>query len=407
MRIAIVNHYSGSSLLGMGYRHFYMAKELQALGHDVFIVASRYSHLRIVQPEQTRSSWSDHCGIPHLWLAGCSYPGNGIKRLLNMFGFAGDLWRSAPAIARERRPDMVLASSPHPLSVYGAARLADVAGARFVFEIRDLWPLSLVELGSLTFRNPVIRVLDHAEAYGCRRADKVVSLLPCVHDYMTQRGVHQSRWVHIPNGVLPSEWERPWPAIPKAMSASLSDLRGKGFHIVGYAGAHGVPNELDTLLDAAALLRNEKIAIALVGSGSEKLRLQRRAMDERLDNVHFFEPVRKKQIPALLQWFDVAYIGWHRQPLYRFGIAPNKLMDYMMAGRPVLHAVDAGNDSVRDANCGITVPPKDPHAVASGLRRLMGLSEEERTGLGNRGRDFVVKNHSYPLLAQRLLSACG
>jgi len=407
MRILIVNHYSGSSELGMGYRHFYMARELQALGHEVLIAASRYSHLRTSQPESSGPAWSEHCGVPHLWLAGCAYPGNGVRRLMNMFGFAGDLWRCAPAIAREQRPDVVLASSPHPLSVYGASRIARLADARFVFEIRDLWPLSLVELGAIPQRHPLIRLLDHAESYGCRRAHKVVSLLPCVHDYMRERGVDENRWTVIPNGVVPAEWKQPWPALPEAMHRFLSDLRMRGLHIVGYAGALGIPNELDTLLNAARQLRRERIAVVLVGSGSHKRQLQQRAAAEGLQHVHFFDPVSKDQIPSLLQWFDVAYIGWQRQPMYRFGIAPNKLMDYMMAGTPVLHAVEAGNDAVAEAGCGMTVAPADAGAVAAGLQRLLSLSDGERKAMGRRGQDFVLRNHSYPMLAQRLLQACA
>lgn len=405
MRILIVNHYSGSSVLGMGYRHFYMARELQALGHEVLIVASRFSHLRTSQPERPGPAWSEHCGVPHLWLAGCAYPGNGVRRLLNMFGFAGDLWRNAPAIAREQRPDVVLASSPHPLSVYGASRIARMANARFVFEIRDLWPLSLIELGAIPHRHPLIRLLDHAESFGCRRAHKVVSLLPCVHEYMRARGVGEERWMVIPNGVVPGEWKEPWPALPESLHRFLGRLRLRGFQIVGYAGALGIPNEMDTLLNAARRMRQREIAFVVVGNGAHKKTLQQRAAAEGLHHVHFFDPIRKDQIPALLQWFDVAYIGWQKQPLYRFGIAPNKLMDYMMAGTPVLHAVEAGNDAVAEAGCGLTVTPADADAVAAGLQRLLALSEGERRAMGQRGREFVLRNHSYPMLAQRLLQA--
>ncbi len=92
-----------------------------------------------------------------------------------------------------------------------------------------------------------------------------------------------------------------------------------------------------------------------------------------LQNIYFIDPVKKEQIPALLQWFDVAYIGWRRQPLYRFGIAPNKLMDYMMAARPVLHAVEAGNDPVGEAGCGLTIEPEDPQASGTGHSHLACL----------------------------------
>jgi glycosyltransferase involved in cell wall biosynthesis len=118
-------------------------------------------------------------------------------------------------------------------------------------------------------------------------------------------------------------------------------------------------------------------------------------------------PIPKAQIPSLLAQIDIAYIGWQRVPIYRFGIAPNKLMDYMMAGCVVLHSVDAGNDPVAECGCGLTVAPESPAAVAEGLRRLAALAPAERAAMGARGRAFVLANHTYPVLAQRFIEAIG
>ena len=403
----MINHYSGSVELGMEYRHFYLAKELQALGHEVSIVASEFSHLRIAQPVQSTKKWTEHLGISHLWLSGRSYSGNGIRRLFNMLDFSRSLWHNALNIAVQRKPEIILASSPHPFCSYGAARLARIAGAKFIFEIRDLWPLSLMELGSMSPNHPLIRLLDHAEAYGCRHAHRVVSLLPCVDDYMERRGVHRDKWTWVSNGILPSEWQTPCVKVSDRLAETLSTLKAQGFSIVGYAGTHGLANSLDTLIDSAKLMQGENVAFVLVGGGSEKAALQRRAQVEGLKNVWLIDAVNKPQIPALLQRFDVAYIGLRRQSVYRFGIAPNKLMDYMMAGKPILHAVEAGNDPVGESGCGLTVQPEDPRALAQGIRSLLGLSEDERKVLGRRGQAFVLKNHTYPVLAKRFLATCS
>jgi glycosyltransferase involved in cell wall biosynthesis len=142
-----------------------------------------------------------------------------------------------------------------------------------------------------------------------------------------------------------------------------------------------------------------------VGDGHERERLLRRVAEEGLANVVWLPPIPKAQIPALLARFDIAYIGWQRVPIYRFGIAPNKLMDYMMAGCTVLHSVDAGNDPVAESGCGLTVAPESAAAVADGLRRLAALPAAERQQMGERGRAFVLANHLYPVLAQRFLQA--
>jgi glycosyltransferase involved in cell wall biosynthesis len=121
--------------------------------------------------------------------------------------------------------------------------------------------------------------------------------------------------------------------------------------------------------------------------------------------VQLLPPIPKAQVRAFLAAIDIAYIGWQRVPIYRFGIAPNKLMDYMMAGCAVLHSVEAGNDPVADSGCGLTVAPEDPAAVADGLRRLAALPADERRAMGERGRAHVLAHHTYPVLAQRFLDA--
>jgi glycosyltransferase involved in cell wall biosynthesis len=169
----------------------------------------------------------------------------------------------------------------------------------------------------------------------------------------------------------------------------------------------GLPNALDTLLDAAALLRTAPLQIVLVGSGHEQARLAQRVADEGLDHVRFLPPIPKAQIPSFLTAIDIAFIGWQRVPIYRFGIAPNKLMDYMMAGCAVLHAVEAGNDPVAEAGAGLTVAPESPEAVADGLQRLAALDAADRHAMGDRGRAFVLAHHTYPVLARRFLEAVG
>ena len=126
----------------------------------------------------------------------------------------------------------------------------------------------------------------------------------------------------------------------------------------------GLPNALDHVLDAAHAWKSLPVALVMVGDGHERERLVRRLAAEGLAlQVQWLPPIPKAQVPAFLAAVDIALIGWQKVPIYRFGIAPNKLMDYMMAARPVLHAVAAGNDPVAEAGCGVTVAPEDPVAL--------------------------------------------
>ncbi len=224
---------------------------------------------------------------------------------------------------------------------------------------------------------------------------------------MASRGLDLRKLHVVGNGVVTAEWRGEASPIDSALSAHLDTENAAGRAVIGFTGSHGVPNALDVVLDAAKLLREVPVSFVLVGDGMEKERLQRRVADERIDNVAMFPPVPKRQIPPLLRRFDIAYIGWQRLPIYRFGIAPNKLMDYMMAGCTVLHSVEAGNDPVSEAGCGLTVPPESPHAVAEGVRQLLSVPEAERRSMGERGRQFILRYHTYEILARRFLDAAG
>jgi glycosyltransferase involved in cell wall biosynthesis len=271
--------------------------------------------------------------------------------------------------------------------------------------VHDLWPASPVELGGMSRWHPFIILCQKAEDAACRDADVVVSMLPKVADHLRAHGLDLRKLHIVPNGISAGEWQGEGAPLRSDLALHLDAQRKAGRTLVAYTGSHGLANALDVLLDAATLLRDEPMAFVLVGDGLEKLRLAQRVRDEGLGNVALFDPVAKAQIPALLAAIDIAFIGWLRQPIYRFGIGPNKLMDYMMAGCAVLHSVDAGNDPVAEAGCGLTVAPESATAVADGLRGLADMAPGERRAMGERGRAFVLAHHTYPVLAQRFIEA--
>jgi glycosyltransferase involved in cell wall biosynthesis len=104
---------------------------------------------------------------------------------------------------------------------------------------------------------------------------------------------------------------------------------------------------------------------------------------------------------------DALYLGWLRTSIYRFGISPNKILDYMMAARPVVHAVDAGNDPVAESGCGLSVAPEQPAAIASAIRSLRALDATQLLAMGERGRRFVLERHDYRVLARQFLEAAA
>ena len=157
------------------------------------------------------------------------------------------------------------------------------------------------------------------------------------------------------------------------------------------------------MLDSALLVNNRGFTIILLGDGRDKKSLQKYAKDKMIQNVFFYSPVSKQEIPSFLNLCDILYIGLVAKSLFRFGISPNKIMDYMMAAKPIISAISAGNDPISEAQCGITVEPENPQAIADGILKLAALSEEEREAMGKRGRDYILKNQTYDILAKKFL----
>lgn len=400
--------------MGMEYRPYCLSRELNARGHHCTVVAGTYSHLRQDNPRAQGPRRINHTtveGIDWYWIPTGQYRGNGARRVLSMLEFAARSWVLARRLAKEQRPDVVIASSTYPLDIYTAARIARIAGAALVFEVHDLWPLTPQLLGGMSEQHPFIRIMQQAEDYYCQHADLVVSVLPNAIGHLVTRGLTTDRYVVIPNGVEVKEGPEHQVA-PDTHTGSLQRAHAAGRLVVLYAGSEGVSNRLDALLRAAVLVRDVPLQVVFVGTGPELEFLKRLAADLGLTNVSFLPPIPREQLEGLLAFADIAYIGIGASPLYRYGISPNKLYDYMMAGVCALFAghADVFNDVVSEAGCGLSVPHAVPEDIAAGIRQLVALSAEERAELGRHGAAYCRTHFAYGVLAGRyeaaLLWAC-
>jgi glycosyltransferase involved in cell wall biosynthesis len=407
MNILLINHYAGSDLMGMEFRPFYLAREWVADGHSVTLLAATWSHVRGRQPAvHADLEATEEEGVRFRWLRTNQYRGNGLSRVVNMLAFVSKLQLYADRIAREEKPELVICSSTYPLDIYPGVRIARKAAARPIFEVHDLWPLSPILLGGYSPRHPFIRVLQHAEDYAYRTADIVVSILPHARDHMVERGLDPRKFVHIPNGVpIASAFTADDGELPERVEELIAQERGRGRFTIGFAGGINVSTALETLLEAARLLSADDISFLIAGDGPRAGFMRERVAHFGLDNFHMFGHLPKSAIQRFLSRADALALPYYRSPLWRFGISPNKLFDYMLAGRPILQASDAGNDLVAEAECGLTVEPENPAAFAGAVLRLRALSQDKRRRLGENGRRFVIANHNYRVLARRFLDA--
>jgi len=408
VNILVINHYAGSHTHGMDLRPFCLSRHWCNLGHDVTVVAASYSHLRVRQPcLETGTSEERIEGIRYVWLKAPRYRGNGPGRVWNLFAFLRRLRRSRKQILRNWRPDVVIAASTYLLDVYPARRIARDSKAALILEVRDLWPMTPIEIGGMSKWHPFMLLLQRAEKYAYRTADRVVSTLPEANRHMQRLGMAPEKFAFVPNGIDVEAWEARQEPLPGEHARTLRALRRQGRFILGYAGAHGVSNALGTLVEAARLLQPRPVSVALVGQGPEKPALMEQARGLDPSSIVFLPAVGRAAVPAFLAAADAAYLGWKRRPIYQYGISPTKLLDYMMAGKPVVHSVEAGNDPVAEAGCGLSCAAEDPQAVAGAVVTLMSMTPQDRAELGRRGQDYVRSRHDYALLARNYLDVMG
>lgn len=219
-------------------------------------------------------------------------------------------------------------------------------------------------------------------------------------------GLDAQRWYYVPNGIEPDAQEVAVARSDTPPTALARRWRAEGRMVVVYAGALGRPNNVESLVRAMALQRDagQRSVAVIVGRG--ELQEQLRQMVEQLqleDRVALFGQIPKMDVLGLLREASVGYISLCPEPLFRFGVSPNKLFDYMVAGLPVIFAVRAGNDPVTESCCGVTVDPGDPQAICNGITQLAALTEDARQAMGERGRAYVVQRHGYRQLAQDYL----
>lgn len=399
----LINHYAGGPAYGMEHRPWYLSDAWQRMGHEVLVVAAGYAHTRVVQPAQDHiGRVTDISGVPALFLPAPRYSGNGPGRVWNMLGFLTGLYKRTPFFVKEFQPDVVIASSTYPPDIWPADRIARKSGARLVWEVHDLWPLSPIELGGFSKHHPFMMWLQRAENFACKKAHKVVSLLPCTQEHLTAHGMSPEKFAWIPNGIAAHEWDTTVP-VPEPHQTVIRELKSQGMTLVGYTGALGVANAMDPLIEAAQYCRDSKVAFVITGHGPEKENLKRKATEMGLSHIRFCDPVPKKHLPALLDQMDILYVGFHKNPLYKYGVSPNKLYDYMMAGKPIIQAIEAGNNPVKEAQCGIDIQANDPKAIASAIRELMALPASNIQKMGEAGKKYVLQHHEFDVLARRFL----
>jgi glycosyltransferase involved in cell wall biosynthesis len=396
MNIWILNHYAGTPETTQATRPFDISKELVKRGHNVTIFASSFSEykfieMRLKQGEKCKTESYD--GIHFTWIRTFPYRRNDWRRVLNMLSYACRAFWIGKSL--EEKPDLIIGTSVHPLAALSAYLLSRLKKSRFFFEITDLWPQTIVDMGALSERNPIVWGLRILEKFLYRKAERIIVSLPYADRYITSFGIPGDKIVCIPQCIDFSRYE------------GLAEYDGGNARMftIMYLGGHTMANALDVVLKAARITQDEgmsNIRFVFVGDGSEKRNLIELSEVWQLQNVEFRAAVPKNEIAKVMGEADAFVLCLRDIPLYKYGISMNKLCDYLVSGRPILFAANSRNNPVEEAEAGVTVPPENPEALAQAIKILLAMKPEERIQMGRNGQEHVKKHHDIRVLTDRL-----
>ena len=333
-------------------------------------------------------------GVRFVWLRATPYQANDWRRVLNMLRYGSLAFLSG--LVLRPRPDVIVGCSVHPLAALVALAIARIRGSRFFVEVPDLWPQVLIDFGRLKATGLIARTLYSIEKLLYTRAERIIMLWRNTQNYVRSVGVDPEKIVWIPHAVDPTRYP------PSDVGNRTTD----GFTAM-YVGSFVQSMALDTILDAAQILRNRgrtDIRLILVGGGSDKPRLVARADTLALTNVSIRPPVARSDVPNLLREADCLVCTFKNSPVYQYGLSMNKVCDYLMAARPVVFAGHSTYDPVAESGAGLSISGENPQALADALETLAAASDEQRRQMGRAGVRWVTDHHHVNLLAHRLES---
>lgn len=398
MRIWIVNHYAVPPEWGGITRHYELAQEWSKKeGADITLWLSSFHHnqrrfIHKRERDQVRSSSDFRLN----WLWSFPHRRNDIRRIFNMMSFAF-LFFWCGLI--QRRPNWIFASTPHLLTPLAGWMLSRLKRCGFTLEVRDLWPDTLIRMNGL--RHPVmIHLLRRLESFLYQKADKIIVLTEYQRCFLLRKGVETERITLIPNGILVDTWKPDSSRIPEYRSKMGV---GPNQFVALYAGAHGEANALEYVVQAGRYLP-EDCAVVLIGDGPEKDKLRRMKEEEGLHHVHFLDSVSKDEIYNYIHAADCGIISLQDNDIFR-GARPNKLFDYMYAGKPIITTVSGEIREIVEKNkVGIFSGAEDPNGLAQAILRIKRYSPEELEEVAEQGRRYIDQSADRSKLARVLYS---
>ena len=397
--IWIICHYASPTKYGYGGRPFFLGEEFIKMGYNVTIFASTSNYQLITKPVIKRMfAFEEINGVKVVWVRGINYSDTkGLKRVISWFCFSFLLLFFN--YEKLVKPDVIIVSSLSIIPVINGWLLKKrFPGSKYVFEIRDIWPQTLIDVGGYSRFNPLVMLIGCFEKFGYNHADHIVATMPRA-DLHIKKIIRKSfNYTCIPQGI-------DLDTLSKNVDLSSEEkdkyFSSTGF-VVGYAGAIGMSNSLETVIKAARIIDKlliKDIYFVLLGEGNAKEHL--RKMADGLPNVCFMPRIPKNRVQSFLKQCSILHDSVKPVPLYDYGLSRNKWMDYMISGKPMVVSYSGFVSLINEANCGTVVPAGDPEKLAEAIIEYYKMDKVQLEQIGRRGRDYVFRYRTFEVLAKQ------
>lgn len=405
--IWIINHYALAPSQGGLCRHYYFAKTLIERGYSVRIFTSSVIHNSDVNmiDEKDKSLFKEIevDGLIYTYIKSSTYKGNGFKRIKNMLSFAGNIKKIWKHYNGEN-PDVIYTSSPDLFTAWSAQKLARKHKIPVVTEIRDLWPLSIVEYKNFSNSNPAIKFLYRMEKKLYKRTDALVFTMPGGVDYIRDKGwdkaINLNKVFYINNGLDVEAQDRQ----REEFVLDDADLNSNTFKVV-YAGSIRTANSVNILVKAAEILKSEQnIKFLIYGDGTDKASLEKYCFDNDLNNVFFKGKVDKNFIAYICSKASVNVLTYRNVGTWKYGGSQNKMFDYLNAGKPILTNIKIGYSLIEKYDCGIELNSDSAEDLAKAVLDLYSLDSERYIQMCENARN-AAKDFDFSILTDKLEEA--
>ena len=397
MNIWCISKYASPPNYGkMPARLFVLTKEFIKLGHKATLITSDSNHFSKFPDTNKVHNFEVVEDVPLCWIKTKKYLKTAsVCRILSWFDFERKLFKLDTS--RLDKPDVVLVSSLSIFSIVYGYYLKKKFGAFLVFEIRDIWPLTMTEEGGFSKWHPLVLFIGLIEKFGYKKADLVVGTMPRLDLHIKNILGYEKQFHCSPLGFDPVNYEK-----ESFGNNPFDDIFPKDKMIVGYAGSMGITNALEPFIKTIKLLNNnENIHFMLVGSGDLKSNFENEL--ENCNNVTFLPRIGQNEVKYFLNNCDILYLSTKDSEVWKYGQSMNKVVEYMLASKPMIASYTGYPSMINEANCGFFEKTSDANELKEKILSILNLNQEERKILGENGLKWVYENRQYSKLAKEYL----